>query len=139
MIHAIGMGVDQHAKMTRFPGFSVSNFDHPGVCATIRSLDRRTWRANHENRVEEPAYASGGLPVHQRHRQSDWTLSQYRSQVPSPTPLQAAQISPPAADQTQARRIRAGTNPVTGPQYQTAQATASLCQADLQRLGYQAA
>ncbi|MEI4935271.1 type VII toxin-antitoxin system HepT family RNase toxin, partial [Aeromonas caviae] len=31
--------VDQRAKMTRFPGFSASNFDHPGVCATIRSLD----------------------------------------------------------------------------------------------------
>ncbi|MFQ2377675.1 helicase HerA domain-containing protein, partial [Aeromonas caviae] len=25
--------VDQRAKMTRFPGFSASNFDHPGVCA----------------------------------------------------------------------------------------------------------
>jgi len=35
--------VDQRAKMTRFPGFSASNFDHPGVCATIRSSDRRTW------------------------------------------------------------------------------------------------
>ncbi|MGY3928411.1 hypothetical protein ACW5WA_14615, partial [Aeromonas simiae] len=29
-------GVDQRAKMTRFSGFSASNFDHPGVCATIR-------------------------------------------------------------------------------------------------------
>ena len=60
--------VDQRAKMTRFPGFSASNFDHPGVCATIRSLDRRTWSVNHGNRVEDPAYASGGRPVHQRHR-----------------------------------------------------------------------
>ncbi|MGY3928924.1 outer membrane beta-barrel protein, partial [Aeromonas simiae] len=30
--------VDQRAKMTRFSGFSASNFDHPGVCATIRFL-----------------------------------------------------------------------------------------------------
>ncbi|MGL5324873.1 MAG: hypothetical protein ACRC91_09155, partial [Aeromonas sp.] len=45
--------VDQRAKMTRFPGFSASNFDHPGVCATIRSLDRRTWSVNHGNRVED--------------------------------------------------------------------------------------
>ncbi|MGY3929198.1 hypothetical protein ACW5WA_18740, partial [Aeromonas simiae] len=32
----LAQGVDQRAKMTRFSGFSASNFDHPGVCATIR-------------------------------------------------------------------------------------------------------
>lgn len=91
--------VDQRAKMTRLPGFSASNFDHPGVCATIRFLDRRTWGVNHGNRAENTAHASGGRPVHQCHRQSHRPLSQYRSQVPSPTSVRAAQVPPPAACQ----------------------------------------
>jgi hypothetical protein len=56
--------VDQRAKMTRFPGFSASNFDHPGVCATIRFLDRSTWGVNYGNRAQNTAYASGGRGVH---------------------------------------------------------------------------
>lgn len=93
------IAVDQRAKMTRLPGFSASNFDHPGVCATIRFLDRRTWGVNHGNRAENTAHASGGRPVHQCHRQSHRPLSQYRSQVPSPTSVRAAQVPPPAACQ----------------------------------------
>jgi len=44
--------------MIRFPGFSASNFDHPGVCATIRFLDRRIWDINHGNRDQDPAHAA---------------------------------------------------------------------------------
>lgn len=70
--------------MTRFPGFSASNFAPPGVCATIRFLDRRIWGINHGNRDQDPAHAASGWQVHQCHRQNYWPLSPYRSQIPSP-------------------------------------------------------
>jgi hypothetical protein len=62
--HADSLPVDQRAKMTRFPGFSASNFYHPGVCATSRFLDRSTWGVNYGNRAQNTAYASGGRGVH---------------------------------------------------------------------------
>ena len=118
--------------MTRFPGFSASSFDHPGICATIRSLDRRTWvliietvlkiRRMHQVYGQSISANATGHSLN--------TVRKYLRQLPSEPPKYHHQQP---ASQTHVRRIRADIDSVAGPQCQVALAATALRQATLQR------